>query len=216
MTKKVAKTADKTVHAKTAAEKEKEVKRQPVEDKNKEQGKHKDNTSGSHEKAAAGKEDKSVTVIRDLKEKLAQSEVKAKDSQDKYLRLSAEFDNYRKRTLKEKSDLIRLANEDILKNLLPVIDDFERGIENVDKSQDIDALKQGIHLIYNKFVEFIRQNGIKEINAKEQSFDLDYHEALTKIPAPTEELKGKVLDVIEKGYILNDKVIRYAKVVVGD
>ena len=216
MTKKGANTADKTVHGKSSAGMGKEAKHQHVDDKSKAQAKHEDNTSGRHQKAASHPEEKSAAVIDELKMKLSQSEEKTQEAQDKYLRLSAEFDNYRKRTLKEKSDLIRLANEDLLKNLLPVIDDFERGIENVDKSQDIDALRQGIHLIYNKFVEFIKQNGIKEIDAKEQSFDLDFHEALTKIPAPSEELKGKVLDVIEKGYILNDKVIRYAKVVVGD
>ncbi|MCG8701804.1 MAG: nucleotide exchange factor GrpE [Bacteroidales bacterium] len=135
---------------------------------------------------------------------------------NKYMRLSAEFDNYRKRTLKEKSELIKVANEDLLKNILPVVDDFERGIETIDKATDIEGIKEGIHLIYNKFHEFLKQNGIKEIEASEKEFDLDFHEALTKIPAPKDELKGKVVDIIEKGYTLNDKVIRYSKVVVGE
>ncbi len=138
------------------------------------------------------------------------------DWHDKYLRLSAEFDNYRKRTIKEKADLLRLANEDLLKDILSVVDDFERGIETIDKSQDLDALRAGIHLIYNKFNDFIKQKGLKEIESMEKPFDIDFHEAVTKIPAPSAKLKGKVVDVIEKGYILNEKVIRYAKVVVGE
>lgn len=215
MTKKGTKTADKKINSKVTAEQEKESKDQPVKDENTITTEQKDNTSEEEEGTFAETEEKSVSA-EELTKKIEQAEKEAHEWHDKYLRLSAEFDNYRKRTLKEKSDLIKLANEDILKNMLPVIDDFERGIENVDKSEDIDALKQGIHLIYNKFIEFIRQNGIKEIDAKEQTFDLDYHEALTKVPAPKEELKGKVIDVVEKGYILNEKVIRYAKVVVGD
>ncbi len=139
-----------------------------------------------------------------------------KEWHDKYLRLSAEFDNYRKRTLREKADLLRLANEDLLKDLLTVIDDFERGIITIDKSEDLEALKSGIHLIYNKFSDFIKQKGLTEIQALKAPFDIDYHEAVTKIPAPSKELKGKVVDVLEKGYILNEKVVRYAKVVVGE
>jgi molecular chaperone GrpE len=104
----------------------------------------------------------------------------------------------------------------LLKDILPVVDDFERGFDTIEKSEDIDGLKQGMNLIYTKFIEFLRQNGVKEIEAKEKEFDIDFHEALTKIPAPSDELKGKVVDVIEKGYLLNEKVIRYAKVVVGE
>jgi molecular chaperone GrpE len=154
--------------------------------------------------------------LEDCKNNAAKSDETAREWQDKYIRLSAEFDNYRKRTLKEKSELIKQANGDLLKDILPVIDDFERGIDHIDKTEDLEGLKHGISLIYNKFAEFIRQNGIKEIDAKEKEFDIDFHEALTKIPAPSEELIGKVVDVIEKGYLLNDKVIRYAKVVVGE
>jgi molecular chaperone GrpE len=154
--------------------------------------------------------------IEESKTNLAKAEDSSREWQDKYIRLSAEFDNYRKRTLKEKSDLIKQANSDLLKDILPVIDDFERGIDHIDKTEDLEGLKKGIGLIYNKFAEFIRQNGIKEIEAKDKDFDIDFHEALTKIPAPTEAMKGKVVDVIEKGYLLNDRVIRYAKVVVGE
>jgi len=130
--------------------------------------------------------------------------------------LMAEFDNFRKRTLKERTELIKTAGEDILLNILPVVDDFERGLQVIDKSEDIASVKQGIHLIYNKFCEFLKQRGVKEIEAVRQDFDVDVHEAITKIPAPTEDLKGKVVDVVQKGYVLNEKVIRFAKVVIGE
>jgi molecular chaperone GrpE len=168
------------------------------------------------EDTADEKKEKAETTKEKKDDTLEKLETEARQWHDKYLRLSAEFDNYRKRTLKEKTDLIRTANEDLLKDILSVVDDFDRGVEHLDKSEDQDALKKGIHLIHNKFKEFLKQKGIKEIEAKEQTFDLDYHEAVTKIPAPSEDMKGKVVDVIEKGYTLNDKVIRYAKVVVGD
>lgn len=172
--------------------------------------------SGSNNNSQDEPEVSSVEAFEELSAKTEEAENKAREWQDKYIRLSAEFDNYRKRTLKEKSDLIKFANEELLKKILPVIDDFERGIQIIDKSEDIVALKTGIHLIYNKFSDFIKQNGIKEIEAINQPFDLDFHEAMTKIPAPSDELKGKVVDVIEKGYMLGDKIIRYSKVVVGE
>lgn len=135
---------------------------------------------------------------------------------DRYIRLSAEFDNYRKRTLKEKMDLTKTASEGILKKLLPVFDDFERGLIHMDSAKDVEAVKEGVLLIYNKLGDLLKQQGIKEIDAMEKDFDMDIHEAITKIPAPKEELKGKVVDVVEKGYYLNDKIIRYSKVVVGE
>jgi molecular chaperone GrpE len=136
--------------------------------------------------------------------------------QDKYLRLSADFDNYRKRSLREKSELIRNAGEDLLVALLPVVDDFERALKAMETAQDLEAVKLGINLIHGKFKEFLNQRGVKEIDALNQPFDLDFHEAVTKIPAPQEELKGKNVDVLTKGYLLNEKVIRYAKVVIGE
>jgi len=151
-----------------------------------------------------------------LEQKIEELTQKLNEVQDKYIRLSAEFDNYRKRTLKEKTELIRSANEDLLKDILPVVDDFERGLDIIDKSQDLEAMRTGIHLIYNKFSEFLKQEGLKEIEARNLDFNLDLHEAITKIPAPVDEMKGKVVDVILKGYTLNEKVIRYAKVVVGE
>ncbi len=141
---------------------------------------------------------------------------KVTDLNDKYLRLTAEYDNYRKRTLKERMELTKSAGESLLKGLLPVVDDFDRAVSHLNDASDLDAVKKGIDLIYNKFQEFLKQNGVKEIEAKEKDFDTDLHEAITKIPAPTEDLKGKVIDCIEKGYMLNDKVMRFSKVVVGE
>ncbi len=141
---------------------------------------------------------------------------KLKEAQDRYLRLSAEFDNYRKRTLKEKSDLIKLAGEDIISGLLPVLDDFDRALHNLDKTTEVDPMKKGVELIHSKLNEFLRQKGVKEIKALGKEFDTDLHEAVTKIPVEEKKNKGKIVDVIEKGYLLHDKVIRYAKVVVGE
>jgi molecular chaperone GrpE len=145
-------------------------------------------------------------------------ELKAKLSEvsDKHLRLQAEFDNFRRRTIKEKADLIKSGGESVLINILPVIDDFERALDSLKDVADDDAGKQGTAIIYNKFEEFLKQNNVKEIEALNQDFDVDLHEALTKIPAPDEKLKGKVVDVIQKGYLLNEKVIRFAKVVIGE
>jgi molecular chaperone GrpE len=145
-----------------------------------------------------------------------QYEKQVSEWKDKYMRLSAEFDNYRKRTLKEKMDLTKYAGEEMLKSLLPVVDDFERGLATLEQSNDIDAVKQGIELIYAKFIGFIQQKGLKEIEAKNLPFDTDFHEAITKIPVEDKEMSGKIVDVIQKGYLLDEKVVRFAKVVVGE
>ncbi len=154
--------------------------------------------------------------MKKIQEELKVFADKTVEMQDKYLRLSAEFDNYRKRTHKEKTDLIKTASEDLLKKIIPVMDDFERGLNAVNTAKDLEAVKQGMNLIYGRFREFLSGQGVKEIEALNQAFDTDFHEAVTKIPAPQEDLKGKVVDVIEKGYTLHDKVIRYPKVVVGE
>lgn len=138
------------------------------------------------------------------------------EQKDRYLRLSAEFDNYRKRTLKERSDMLKTVNGDTLSGMLPVLDDLERAMQSMQKATDVDAVREGVILIYNKIQEFLKNKGIVEIDAMNQVFDTDLHEAITKIPAPTEDLKGKVVDVIQKGYKIDTKVIRYAKVVVGE
>jgi molecular chaperone GrpE len=169
------------------------------------------------EKKAEPKAEKKKKSKKDKKEaKLEELEGQLKEVQDKHLRLQAEFDNFRRRTMKEKADLIKSGGESVLVNILPVIDDFERALDSLKEVTDEDAGKQGTLLIYNKFKEFLKQNNIKEIEALEQDFDVDLHEAITKIPAPSEELKGKVIDVIQKGYCLNEKVIRFAKVVIGE
>ncbi|WP_107039308.1 nucleotide exchange factor GrpE [Brumimicrobium mesophilum] len=133
---------------------------------------------------------------------------------DKYLRLYSDFENFRKRTIKEKGDLISNASEGVVKDMLAVLDDFERAIENNQTSDDADAIKQGFQLIYNKFTNILVAKGVKAMDSKGQTFDIDHHEAITNIPAD-KKMKGKVVDVVEKGYFLNDKVLRYAKVVVG-
>lgn len=143
------------------------------------------------------------------------AEEKIAELNDRFLRLYAEFDNYRKRTNKEKIDLISNANEGVLKDLLPVMDDFERAILNNETAEDIAVVKEGFHLIFNKFRSILEAKGLKPMNAKGESFDSELHEAIANIPAPSENEKGKVIDDVEKGYFLHDKVIRYAKVVVG-
>ena len=151
-----------------------------------------------------------------LEAKIVDLEAANKEMTDKYLRLSAEFDNYRKRTLRERMELTKTAAESVMLSILPVSDDFERAMHSIEQGMDFEAVKEGILLIYNKFQEFIKQNGITEIEAAGKEFNTDLHEALTKIPAPSEDMKGKIIDVIQKGYYLNDKVIRFAKVVVGE
>jgi molecular chaperone GrpE len=149
-------------------------------------------------------------------EQLEKTESELLELKDKHIRLQAEFDNYRKRTLKERMELLKTASESLLISILPVIDDFDRAIQTVDKIEEESHIKDGIKLIYNKFQEFLKQNGVKEIASKDQDFDTDLHEAITKFPAPSEELKGKIIDVVQKGYYLNDKVIRHSKVVIGE
>ena len=138
------------------------------------------------------------------------------EMKDKYLRIFAEFDNYRKRTIKERQDIIKLAAKDSLGALLPAVDDFKRAIKISEENENEENVPEGIVLIYNKLYKALEQQGIKEMESTGQDFDPELHEALTKIPAPTEELKGKVIDTIERGYYLNDRIIRYAKVVVGE
>ena len=161
------------------------------------------------QKTTAEKDHKKDQLIGDLKKQVEKEN-------DRYLRLSAEFDNFRKRTLKEKADLTKFAGEDILLNLLPVIDDFDRAIQHMDSVEDANHAKDGLKLIFDKFKNFLNKSNLQEIDALHKDFDTDLHEAITKIPAPRKKLKGKVVDVIEKGYMLNGKVIRFAKVVIGE
>lgn len=142
-------------------------------------------------------------------------EDKFNELNDKYLRIHAEFDNYRKRTNKEKIDIIGSANASLLKDLLPVMDDFERAMKNNEKVDDINSVKEGIGLIFNKFKMTLEAKGLTHMKADGEVFNPDLHEAIANIPAPKKNMKGKVIEAVEKGYFLNDKVIRYAKVVVG-
>ena len=132
-----------------------------------------------------------------------------------YLFLMAEFDNFRKRTLKEKSELIRNAGESVMKGLLPIVDDFERGLKATEGEENASAVREGMELIYNKLAKFLEKNGVKAIDPEDKEFDTERHEAISAVPVPDEALKGKILDTVEKGYMLNDKVLRHAKVVVG-
>ena len=159
--------------------------------------------------------EKELTPEEKLQAEVEKLQAEQEEMKDKYLRLSAEFDNYRKRTLKEKAELILNGGEKAFKAILPVIDDMERALATMQKATDVEAVKEGVDLIYNKFIQILGQNGVQAIDTKEKELDTDYHDAIAIIDAPTEELKGKILDCVETGYTLNDKVIRHAKVVVG-
>ncbi len=166
----------------------------------------------SSEEVLSGPEadsDKFVSEVKLVEEKLA-------DMQDKYIRLSAEFDNYRKRTLREKMDLSKYAGENLLLNIIPLIDDFERALKVMDTTADRASMKNGIDLIYSKFKEFLKQNGITEIESLNSNFNVDLHEAVGKVQVQDADKKGKVVEVILKGYYLQDKVLRFPKVIVGE
>ena len=175
-----------------------------VEETAEEQQETTDNSAGEQEEPA---EEKSKE--QELEEKVA-------ELQDKYLRLSAEYDNYRKRTLREKVELQEVIREDIFVNILSVLDDLERAMDAVRGAKDIEAVKSGMELIHLKFTKYLNGQGVKEIDAIGKDLDTDLHEAITKIPVESKKKKGKVVDVVEKGYMLRDRVIRYAKVVIGE
>ena len=153
--------------------------------------------------------DKVVPDAKALEEKLA-------ETQDKYIRLSAEFDNYRKRTLREKMEMSKYAGEELLLKIIPIIDDFERALKHMDVTTDCAAMKDGIDLIYFKLSEFLKQNGIKEIDALNNTLNVDLHEAVAKVHTDDEDKKGKIIDVVLKGYYLQGKVLRFSKVIVGE
>lgn len=157
---------------------------------------------GSGEEKGVSAEEKMKTEIKELN--------------DKYLRLYSEFDNFRRRTAKERLELFKTAGQEVLSAMLPILDDFERAIRSMEDANDVKAIKDGINLVYMKMVNVMDQQGLKAFEAKGETFDADLHEAVTKIPAPSDDLKGKIVDELEKGYKLNDKILRYAKVVVGE
>ena len=167
--------------------------------------------TGKPGQAAEAKEeaDKNKDEQRIILEKLA-------EMQDKYLRLSAEFDNYRKRTLKEKMDISKYGGEEVLKDILPVIDDFDRALKHMESSENCEGVKEGVMLIYNKLIEYLKRNGVSEIPALNEVFNVDLHDATVRIQVQEEEKKGKVVEVLLKGYYLKDKILRHSKVVIGD
>ena len=171
-----------------------------------------ENTESVEEPA---EQEEPLSELDQLKLQLAEAETKNAELQDKYLRQVAEFDNYRKRTIKEKAELIKSAAEKLMVAELPVVDDMDRALENMEKGMDADACIEGFKLIVHKFNNILTQNGLEKIETDGQEFDTDFHEAIALIPAPSEELKGKILDCVQPGYKLGDKVIRHAKVAVG-
>jgi molecular chaperone GrpE len=197
--------------------KEQEDLREENTNKTTENKEHNPESSGEEQQdnsdASAGEgsvsADKVVDEGRIANEKLA-------EMQDRYLRLSAEFDNYRKRTLREKMDLSKYATEDLFKKIIPIMDDFDRALAHMSNATDTVAMKEGIDLIYSKFAEFLKQNGIKEIETLNENFNVDLHDAVAKVQVEDEQKKGKVVDIIQKGYYLQDKVLRHSKVVVGE
>jgi len=181
-------------------------------DKKQEEGPEFNNESGEQ-----NDEKEQIVEVEQNEEakKIAELEAQVADLNDKYIRLYSEFDNYRKRTVKERIEQSKTAGEEVIKNLLAVLDDFERALKFNQQTEDIVAVKEGIKLIYDKFKNTLTQKGLEEMPSLGKEFDTDLHEAITKVPAPKEEMKGKVVDELEKGYALNGKVIRFAKVVVG-
>ena len=161
-------------------------------------------------------ENQELTAEEQLANMLAEAQQMVEEQKDKYLRLSAEFDNYRKRTLKEKAELIKNGGEKTLTAILPVLDDFERALKNMEASEETRAMKEGVELIFSKFQKILGQEGLQKIETEGKEFDTDFHEAIALIPAPSEDLKGKILDCVQTGYMLNDKVLRHAKVAVGE
>ena len=150
-----------------------------------------------------------------VEDKLAAAETKVAELQDKYLRQVAEFDNYRKRTIKEKAELILNGAEKTITAILPILDDMERALKNMDKMEDGAAVKEGVDLIFQKFVKILGEQGVKKIETENADFNTDLHEAIAQVPAPSDEMKGKIIDCVKTGYTLNEKVIRHSQVAVG-
>lgn len=172
-------------------------------------------TENAEQQAAAEAAEEQQEVADPVMQELEAAKATIEEQKDKYLRLSAEFDNYRKRTLKEKAELIKNGGEKAISAILPILDDLERALQNMQKADDVKAMYEGIDLIYQKFLKGLSQEGLQKMEPVGEVFDTDYHEAVALVPAPSENQKGKVLDCVQTGYKLNDKVIRHAKVVVA-
>lgn len=179
---------------------------------------NKSNSKATEKDKAENKADKKKPSSKEeaaVAERLDTVEKELEDYKDKYLRLAAEFDNYRRRTMKEKTELILNGSEKCINSILPVLDDLERALTTMDKAEDVKAIADGVKLIYNKFVQILSQNGVKEIETEGKELDTDFHDAIALVPVPDEKQKGKIIDCTQKGYTLNEKVIRHAKVVIG-
>lgn len=172
-------------------------------------------TENAEQQAAAEAAEEQQEVADPVMQELKAAKATIEEQKDKYLRLSAEFDNYRKRTLKEKAELIKNGGEKAISAILPILDDLERALQNMQKADDVKAMYEGIDLIYQKFLKGLSQEGLQKMEPVGEAFDTDYHEAVALVSAPSEDQKGKVLDCVQTGYKLNDKVIRHAKVVVA-
>lgn len=153
--------------------------------------------------------------VNTLENQLVELQAQVEKEKKEYLFLAAEFDNYRKRTLKEKAEIIKNGGENVLKGLLPIVDDFERGLKAAESDTDVNSVLEGMSLIYNKLVKYLESMGVKEMTSTGEPFNSDLHEAIAQVPAPSEDMKGKVLDTVQKGYMINDKVLRHAKVAVA-
>ena len=173
------------------------------------------NTEANAEEKDMNKNENNKSNEEDASSIIERLEREKKELNDKFLRLYSEYENYRKRTAKEKIETHKNASISVIKDVLSIADDFERAIENNEKSEDINAIKEGFMLIHNKLASFLKAKGVEEIQAKGEDFDVDKHEAITQVPAPSEEDKGKVIDVVEKGYKMKDSIVRYPKVIVG-
>lgn len=191
----------------------KNKKNQNEEDKAAQQEEIQDNEAMNAEQQPV--QDETATEEDDPAQKIAELEEAIEHEKKEYLFLMADFENFRRRTLKEKADLIKNGAESAMRDLLPVVDDLERAIDAINKGGDIDSLKEGVDLIYNKFVKYLESQHVTAIDSTGKDFDTDVHEAVTMFPAPDPSMKGKVIDTTIKGYMINDKVLRHAKVVVG-
>ena len=179
---------------------------QATADVNKEAEKEEKHNAKEHKKKKGSKSEKEINE---------EWQAKYNELNDRFLRLYAEFENYRRRALGERLELIKNASEEVIKELLPIVDDYERALKSMNENTDVQSIKEGTELIYNKIKYLLEQKKVKEINAIGEVFNTDFHEAVTTIPAPSEDMKGKVIEEVQKGYTINDKVIRYSKVIVG-
>ncbi len=189
----------------------------PEEEKDVEKGVTQANENSENEEHTDenSENNEELTEVEKLAKDLEEAKSELEKQKKEYLFLLAEFDNFRKRTLKEKSELIKNAGEKAMLDILPVVDDFERALQAMHDSADLDSVKEGVDLIYSKFIKYLESNGVKAINSDNADFNTEFHEAVTTFPAADDSQKGKVIDTVQKGYMLNDKVLRHSKVVVG-